>query len=159
MELKETAEPKPGPGQVLIRTRAWSLNFRDVMIVRGDYNPRMTLPAVPLSDCAGEVVECGTNVNRVKPGERVRGCFMPKWLSGEPDEGAMRSALGAGGPHGVAAEYVVFDEQGIVPVPEYLSYEEAALVLGVPVGTVKSRLHHAFANLRKSLSDYQEGAR
>lgn len=126
LQLTDAAESTAGPGQVLIRTRAWSLNFRDVMIVRGDYNPRMALPAVPLSDCAGEVVECGAGVTRAKPGDRVMGCFMPKWLSGEPDEQAMRSALGAGGPAGVAAEYVVFDEKAVVPIPDYLSFEEAA---------------------------------
>ena len=126
LTLADAPEPKAGPGQVMIRVRGWSLNYRDIMIVRGDYNPKMQLPAVPLSDCAGEVVECGAGVTRARPGGRVMGCFMPKWISGEPDEVAMRSALGAGGPGGVAAEYVVLDEQSIVPVPDYLSYEEAA---------------------------------
>lgn len=126
LQMEEGAEPKPGPGQILIRTRAWSINYRDLMIVRGTYNPKMKLPAVPLSDCAGEVVECGAGVTGTKAGDRVMGCFMPGWISGEPDEAGLRSALGAGGDAGVAADYVVFEERAAVPVPDYLSYEEAA---------------------------------
>ena len=126
LALVDAPEPKPAPNQVVIRARAWSLNYRDVMVVKGEYNPKLQLPAVPLSDCSGEVVECGPEVKRARPADRVMGCFMPKWISGELDETASRSALGAGGPAGVAAEYVVFDEQAIVPIPDYLSYEEAA---------------------------------
>jgi NADPH:quinone reductase-like Zn-dependent oxidoreductase len=126
LSLADAPDPAAGPGQVILRTRAWSLNYRDLMVVKGEYNPKMQVPAVPLSDCAGEVVECGPGVTRVKAGDRVMGCFMPKWISGEPDEAAMRSALGAGGPAGVASEYVLFDEHAVVPIPEYLDYEEAA---------------------------------
>jgi NADPH:quinone reductase-like Zn-dependent oxidoreductase len=102
LSLADAPDPAAGPGQVILRTRAWSLNYRDLMVVKGEYNPKMQVPAVPLSDCAGEVVECGPGVTRVKAGDRVMGCFMPKWISGEPDEAAMRSALGAGGTAGVA---------------------------------------------------------
>jgi NADPH:quinone reductase-like Zn-dependent oxidoreductase len=118
-------EPKPSEHEVLVRMRAASLNFRDLMVVRGDYNPKMKLPAVPLSDGAGEVVEIGPGVTRVKTGDRVMGCFMPGWISGELTEAGMRSALGAGGP-GVASDYVVFHEESVVQIPGHLSWEEAA---------------------------------
>lgn len=121
----EAPEPKPGEGEVLIRLHAASLNFRDLMIARGDYNPRMKLPAVPLSDAAGEVAEAGPGVTRFKKGDRVMNCFMPKWISGEMTEEGMRSALGAGGA-GIAAEYVVFHEESVTAIPDYLSWEEAA---------------------------------
>ncbi len=121
----ERPDPKPGPGQVVVRVRAASLNYRDLMVVKGQYNPKMKLPAVPLSDGAGEIAAVGPGVTRVKVGQRVANAFMPGWVDGEVDEGKARSALGAG-IDGVFAEYVVFDEQGVVPIPEHLSFEEAA---------------------------------
>src|SRR4051812_12463620 len=59
VRLAERAEPQPGPGQVLLRMGAWSLNYRDLMLVKGQYNPRLRLPFVPLSDGVGEVVAVG----------------------------------------------------------------------------------------------------
>lgn len=125
LAVVDRPEPRPGPGQVLVRMRAFSLNYRDLMVAAGSYNPRMKLPAVPLSDGAGEVVEVGPGVTRVKSGDAVMPIFMQKWISGEPDEVALRSALGGGG-EGVAAEYCVFDEAGLVLKPGHLSWEQAA---------------------------------
>jgi NADPH:quinone reductase-like Zn-dependent oxidoreductase len=105
--------------------RAWSLNYRDLMVIRGEYNPKMRRPMVPLSDGAGDVVQAGPGVTRVRVGDRVMGAFMPRWIDGEPDEAGMRSALGAG-IDGVAAEYVVLHEDGLIHLPEYLSWTEAA---------------------------------
>ncbi|MDZ4799770.1 MAG: NAD(P)-dependent alcohol dehydrogenase, partial [Bryobacteraceae bacterium] len=76
-------------------------------------------------DGAGEVVEVGAGVTRVKPGDRVMAAFMQKWVDGELTEDGMRSALGAGG-EAVGAEYVVLDQEGLVVLPVYLSFEEAA---------------------------------
>jgi NADPH:quinone reductase-like Zn-dependent oxidoreductase len=118
-------EPAAGEREVIVSMRAWSLNFRDLMVVRGEYNPKMRRPIVPLSDGAGEVVAVGPGVTRVKPGDRVMAAFMQKWIDGEPDETALRSALG-GGIDGVAAEYVLLHEDGLIHLPEYLSWEEAA---------------------------------
>lgn len=118
-------EPEPGPGQVLVRIHAWSLNYRDLMLVKGTYAPNLKLPFVPLSDGAGEVVDVGAGVSRVKTGDRVAGCFMQKWIDGEPNETCAKSALGGAIP-GVAAEYVVLEADGVVPIPSHLSYEEAA---------------------------------
>lgn len=118
-------DPRPGPRQVLVKMRAASLNYRDLLVVKGLYNPKLPLPLIPLSDGVGEVVEAGEGVTRVKKGARVAAIFMQKWLEGGPTEAKARSALGAA-IDGVLAEYVLFDEEGLVPVPEHLSDEEAA---------------------------------
>jgi NADPH:quinone reductase-like Zn-dependent oxidoreductase len=126
-ELKavERPEPRPGFGQVVVKVRAVSLNFRDLMMVKGQYNPKLKMPMVPCSDAAGEVVSIGEGVSRVKPGDRVCGIFMQGWLGGEVNEGVARTALG-GAIDGVLAESVVFGEEGVVPIPAHLSFEEAA---------------------------------
>jgi NADPH:quinone reductase-like Zn-dependent oxidoreductase len=126
--------------------RAWSLNYRDLMVLKGQYNPKLKMPAVPLSDGVGEVVETGPGVSRVAVGDRVAGAFMPEWISGQIHEGAARSALGGGGA-GMLSEYVVISAEGVVRVPEHLSDEQAAALpcaavtawhALVPEGHVKS---------------------
>jgi NADPH:quinone reductase-like Zn-dependent oxidoreductase len=125
LSLVERESPHPGPGQVLVRLRAASLNYRDLLTVEGSYNPKQPLPLVPLSDGAGEVAEVGTGVTRVKTGDRVAGIFNQAWLSGPPRREHVRSSLG--GPlDGMLAEQVVLDAEGVVPFPDHLSFEEAA---------------------------------
>ncbi len=126
LTVTERPEPRPGPGQVLLRMRAWSLNYRDLMVAKGQYNPKLRMPAVPLSDGVGEVDAVGEGVSRAKVGDRVAGCFMPKWTCGELTEAKSRSALGGGGAEGMLAERVVLDQEGVVHVPEHLTDEEAA---------------------------------
>jgi len=121
----ERDQPKPGPRQALIFMRAAALNFRDLMIVKGIYNPNIPLPRVPLSDGVGEVVEVGAEVTRVKRGDRVGLCFMPGWIDGEPTSAKTRHALG-GDIDGTLAEFVVANEDGLVKVPEHLTDEQAA---------------------------------
>jgi NADPH:quinone reductase-like Zn-dependent oxidoreductase len=104
---------------------AFSLNYRDLRVVEGAYGPNLKFPLVPLSDGAGEVESIGAGVTRVKVGDRVAGSFMQTWIDGELDDTKANSALGAALP-GVAAEYCVFDEHGLVLIPAYLSMEEAA---------------------------------
>jgi NADPH:quinone reductase-like Zn-dependent oxidoreductase len=123
--LTERPQPQPGPGQVLLRMKAWSLNYRDLMVAKGTYNPRQRLPLVPLSDGVGEVAALGAGVTRVKVGERVAGIFMQTWLDGPITEAKAKSSLGAQ-REGLLAEYAVLDGDGVVPVPEHLSDEEAA---------------------------------
>lgn len=125
LTLTERPQPRPGPHEVLVRLKAASLNYRDLMVVKGQYNPKMPLPRVPCSDAAGEVAEVGPGVTRVKVGQRVAGIFMQKWISGEIDDAKARSALG-GAIDGLLAEFAVLHEDGLVHVPEHLSYEEAA---------------------------------
>src|SRR4051812_24469072 len=123
--IVDRPEPRAGERQVVVQMRGWSRNYPDLLVIGGKYNPRMQLPMVPFSDGAGEIVETGPGVTRVKPGDRVMGIFMQRWIRGEPDEAALRSALG-GGIQGIAAEYVVLDQEGVTPVPEHLSFEEAS---------------------------------
>ena len=123
--LEELASPTPGPGQVLIKIKAVSLNYRDLMISRGVYNPKLRLPLIPLSDGAGEVAVTGAGVIRFKPGDRVAATFMPTWVGGHLDDTKARCTLG-GDVDGVLAEEVVMPEEGLVSIPEHLSFEEAA---------------------------------
>ena len=112
-------------GMVLIRVHAVSLNYRDLMMVKGQYNPRMAVPRIPCSDGAGEVIAVGEGVGRVRVGDRVCGIFMQRWLDGPLTAERSKAALG-GDVDGMLAEYVLLAEDGVVHFPEHLSYEEAA---------------------------------
>lgn len=122
---EDVAKPSPGPGEVLVQMRAWSINYRDLMVVRGTYAPKLKMPFQTLSDGVGQVVAAGAGVTRVKAGDRVAGIFMQSWIEGPPNAAKSQSALGGAIP-GLAAEYVVFNAEGLVPVPEHLTDEEAA---------------------------------
>src|SRR5580658_9211193 len=113
LNVVDRPEPRPGFGQVMIRMTAWSLNFRDLMVVKGQYNPKLKFPIIPLSDGAGEVAALGEGSSRFKIGDRVAGCFMPGWIAGELTEAKGRTALGGGGA-GMLAESVVLPEDGLV---------------------------------------------
>ena len=125
LTLTERPDPKPSYGQVLIKLRSLSLNYRDLMVVKGLYNPKLPLPLIPFSDGVGEVVAVGEGVTRVNIGDRVAGIFFQKWLAGELTAEKAESALG-GAIEGMLAEYVVLHEDGVVHVPEHLTDEEAA---------------------------------
>lgn len=126
LRLKELPDPTPGPGQVLVRLRAASLNFRDVLTLRGGYGSRQKQAGlIPLSDGAGEVVEVGAGVRRFKAGDRVVNSFFPGWLSGPPDERFLQQDLG-GMEDGVACELRVFSEDAVLPIPPNMSFTEAA---------------------------------
>ena len=120
----ERPGPQPGPREVLIRVRATSLNYRDQMVVTGNYfGGPVTRNLIPLSDGAGEVAAVGSEVTRFKSGGRVCGTFFQTWISGPPTE--RRPALGS--PlDGTLAEYIVLHEDGVVAMPATLSFDEAA---------------------------------
>ncbi|GAB4361477.1 MAG: NAD(P)-dependent alcohol dehydrogenase [Bryobacter sp.] len=125
LALHERELPKTTQGSVLVAIRATSLNYRDLLVATGRYNPRMPLPRVPLSDGAGEVIAVGEGISRWRVGDRVAGIFMQTWLDGPYREHYGKSALG-GAIDGVLAEVVAFHEDGLVAVPEHLTWEEAA---------------------------------
>lgn len=126
LTLRDVAMPQPGPGEILIRVRACSLNFRDQAIVRGVYlGGPVTEDIVVLSDGAGEVVGLGEGVTRFVEGDRVAGAFFQNWIDGPPNPG-VGPALGASGGAGMLAEYVVLPAAGAVKIAASLSYEEAA---------------------------------
>jgi NADPH:quinone reductase-like Zn-dependent oxidoreductase len=139
--LAEVARPRPARGEVLVKVHAVSLNYRDLLMVRGHYNPKMPLPRIPCSDGAGEVVEVGEGVNDVAVGQRVTGIFMQHWLDGAPTAESSRGALG-GDVDGMLAEYVVLRQSGVVPIPKHLSYAEAATLPCAGV-TAWNALEHA----------------
>jgi len=126
LKLTEAPEPRPGPGQVVVRIRACSLNHRDLNIVSGGYTSHALKPgAIPLSDGAGEVVAVGPGVTRWTAGDRVAPIFLQRWLGGELQLEYMPSALG-GPSDGVLAERIVMGEEGLVRIPSHLSFEQAA---------------------------------
>ncbi|HKV07619.1 MAG TPA: NAD(P)-dependent alcohol dehydrogenase [Thermoanaerobaculia bacterium] len=125
LQLTERPDPQPGPGQVLVRIRAVSLNYRDLLVVKGVWRPAS--PRIPASDGVGEVVAVGEGVTRVRTGDRVAGIFLPGWIDGEATPERLRvPSLGGVGTDGVLAELVVFEEESVVRVPDHLSDVEAA---------------------------------
>ncbi len=127
LAVVEREAPEPKANEVLVRFRAASLNYRDLMVASGTYNPRMKLPAVPLSDGAGEVAAVGDGVTKWKLGDRVMPIFAQGWIDGDTSEEKRRTSLGAGSQwDGVLREFGAFDEEGLVGIPEHLSYDEAS---------------------------------
>jgi NADPH:quinone reductase-like Zn-dependent oxidoreductase len=127
LALVEQETPTVRPDEVLVRIRAASLNYRDVMVAAGDYNPRMKLPAIPLSDGAGEIVEIGGEVTEWKLGDRVMPLMVQRWFDGESSEEKRRTAIGAGAHwQGVAREFATFRQDALVRMPDHLSFEEAS---------------------------------
>ncbi len=118
-------DPEPGPGQIVLRMKAASLNFRDLLMAKGLYNPKLSLPLVPLSDGVGEVIGVGDGVTRVKAGDRVCPIFHQRWIDGEISWAKTKGALGGELP-GVLSEQVLLDQEGVVAVPPHLTDEEAA---------------------------------
>ncbi|WP_345580806.1 NAD(P)-dependent alcohol dehydrogenase [Streptomyces prasinosporus] len=125
LRLDHRETPAPAAREVLVRMRAWSLNYRDLLIADGRYGRGMKADVVPLSDGAGEVVAVGSEVTRWKPGDRVMSVFMPRWVSGPATDAKVAAALG-GTVDGVLAEYVTFDQQALVATPPHLDHPEAA---------------------------------
>jgi len=127
LRLATRPEPKAGPGQVLLRMKAASINYRDLLVPNRGYGSQTgNLPLIMLGDGAGEVIDAGPGVSRVKVGDRVCPCFSQAWIAGAPDfERITGGALG--GPlDGTMAEYMVLPESGVVKIPTHLSWEEAA---------------------------------
>jgi NADPH:quinone reductase-like Zn-dependent oxidoreductase len=123
MDLVERSEPSPGPGQVVVRMRAASVNYRDLLSVEGKGGYR--LPLTPFSDGAGEVAAVGEGVTRLSVGDRVCPMFFQSWFDGRPSASNRRLTLGGTRP-GVLQELMVLDAEGVSRVPSNLTFEEAA---------------------------------
>jgi alcohol dehydrogenase len=125
LRLHDEPDPAPQRGEVLVRVRAVSLNFRDIAIVRGRY-PRKAVPGlIPVSDAAGEVVAVGEGVESFSVGDRVMGAFHPRWFGGEMPSTIARDSYGAESD-GWLCERKAVSQEAIVRLPDALSFEEAA---------------------------------
>ena len=115
--------PTPGRGEVLVRVRASSLNFRDLIIQGGQFPWPVAPGRVPVSDAAGEVEAVGEGVSRFKVGERVLNAFYPNWFGGPfnamPEQWVVDQ-------DGWLTEYKVVSAEVLTAIPEHLSFEEAA---------------------------------
>jgi NADPH:quinone reductase-like Zn-dependent oxidoreductase len=126
LKLATRPDPRPGPGQVLLRMKAASLNFRDLVVPDRGYGQHTgTLPLIPISDGVGEVVEVGAGVTRAKVGDRVCPLFAQAWISGPPSPERLGRSLG-GPVDGTMAEYMLLPEDGVSKVPAHLTDEQAA---------------------------------
>lgn len=132
LEEVERPTPAPGQGQLLVRVKAASLNYRDLALMRGEYGNPPKFPLVPLSDGAGEVVSAGEGVTRFRPGDRVIFAMRPLWADGIPTRKAITTSLGMT-LDGVLAEYVVAHEEHVVRTPAHLTDEQAA---SLPIAAV-----------------------
>ncbi len=125
LRLVDVAPPRPGPGEVLLDVEALSLNYRDLMVIRGQYNPRLALPARPISDGAGTIAAIGPGVTRVRPGQRVMSHFVSGWVDGPFKQEYLLTTLGTPAA-GLAAEQVVLPEHAVLPIPAGYDVEQAA---------------------------------
>jgi len=117
--------PDPGPGEVLLRMRAASLNYRDLLMIRGRYNPNQELPLIPLSDGVGVVEKLGSEVRGLSAGDRVCPHLLPLWGGGEPTRAGLRTGLGGPLP-GVLSEFCLARPEHVVKAPENLDDVEAS---------------------------------
>jgi NADPH:quinone reductase-like Zn-dependent oxidoreductase len=125
LEPAQTDVPEPGPGQVLVRIKAASLNFRDLLIIEDGMGMPLQLPFTPGSDASGEVVAVGLGVSRWRPGDEVINTFWSGWWDGERP--AHSQPHGAPGP-GVLASHAVIDEHDLVARPRGWTHAQASLL-------------------------------
>jgi NADPH:quinone reductase-like Zn-dependent oxidoreductase len=128
IQVVEKPDPKPGPGHVLVRMKAVSLNYRDLLMVNGMYgrgSASTTDVITPFSDGCGVVEAVGEGVTRVKPGDRVATLFFQGWISGPPALDKVMTALGFPMP-GAGSELQTFSEQGVSKVPDFLTDQQVA---------------------------------
>ena len=125
LELTEIEPASPGPGEVAVDVRAFSLNYRDLLVIEGTYNPKLSLPATPVSDGAGVVAAVGEGVTRVNKDDRVMTQFVADWTDGPFEKRYIGSTLGVPGP-GLAAERVILPERAVVPIPKGYDFAQAS---------------------------------
>jgi NADPH:quinone reductase-like Zn-dependent oxidoreductase len=125
-----TEQPKPSPakGEVLVKMEAVSLNYVDLLIVKGLLNPNLPLPYVPVCDGAGVVERVGEGVTAFQPNEKVVTTFIPNWVSGKPTPKTTDYVTrpGLGGVPGQLTEYKIFRVNELVKSPVNLSSLEAS---------------------------------
>lgn len=125
LTFDEITLPEPAPHDVVVKMHAVSLNYRDLMLVKGLYDPNVQKPRIPCSDGAGEVIAVGSNVTAFRVGDRVVAPFFLDWMDGPVTAAAPPSALG-GAVDGTLTTHQIFPERSLVSIPATMSYEEAA---------------------------------
>ena len=99
LKLSQRPEPEPGPGQVLVRMKASSLNYRDLVVPERGYGSYTgTLPLIPVSDGVGIVSAIGTGVHRVAVGDRVCPTYFQNWTGGEPENFVLAAIVDVSDP-------------------------------------------------------------
>lgn len=124
-ELRDESLPIPGPRDVLIKVCAASLNYRDTALLRGEYRAPTKENVIPVSDGAGEVITVGKDVARISKGDRVAVSCSANWIAGPYTPEYLTRSVGFT-VDGLLAEYVIFNEDALVRIPDYMSYIEAA---------------------------------
>lgn len=125
LRIVQREERPLNPGEVRVDMSRASLNYRDLLMVRGQYNPKQPLPLIPCSDGVGQVIECGDEVTLHRVGDRVMTLFAQGWLDGDPTPATLQQTLG--GPlDGTLCSQMVLPEEGVLQTPAYLTDDEAA---------------------------------
>ena len=124
--LVDEADPRPGPGQIIVDVKAASLNYRDTIVQDGIYTGEQKQDLVPLSDGAGIISAVGEGVATARIGERVAIGFMPDWTAGPFSAAQQAGSLGGGFVDGVLATRIAVPASGVVPIPDGWSFAEAA---------------------------------
>ena len=125
LKLTDVEPSPPGPGEVAVDVRAFSLNYRDLLVIQGAYNPKMSLPATPVSDGAGVVAAVGEGVTQVNKDDRVMTQFVADWTDGPFEKRYVGSTLSVPGP-GLACERVILPERAVVPIPKGYDFAQAS---------------------------------
>ena len=128
LKLNELPKPSPGRGEVLVKIEAVSLNYVDLLLVKGLLNPNVPFPYVPVCDGAGIVESVGEDVAKFKSGDKVATTFIPYWLSGKPtnQKTDYSTRQGLGGVSGQLTQYKIFQVNQLVKSPANLSSSEAS---------------------------------
>ncbi|MCW1961001.1 zinc-dependent alcohol dehydrogenase family protein [Chryseobacterium viscerum] len=126
LELVDRSYPELLPNEVLVKMKANSLNYRDLMVVTGYSSWKPPVGRVPVSDGVGIIVEKGSAVTNLDVNDRIAGLFLPKWIDGKLTDEKLGGSLGGTKTDGLLQEYAVFDQNEVIKVPDFLSDEEAA---------------------------------
>lgn len=127
LTLTQTPSPKVAPGMILVKMKAVSLNYVDLLLVKGQLNPTIRPPFIPVSDGAGIVEEVGPDIKDFKPGDHVATTYIPQWIDGRytAQNSRFETRPGSGTAPGQLVEYKLFRNNELIKVPEFLSFAES----------------------------------
>lgn len=126
LQATTTEIPEIKPNEVLVKIKAISLNYRDILVTEGSGKWKPTENRIPGSDAAGKVIKIGNKVTKFKEGDNVTSLILPNWETGKLNADKLKDSLGGSDRDGIMAEYVALPENALHKFPNYLSFEEAA---------------------------------